>query len=557
MFSFSIILFGVTFLFIIASYALTLFNHMRKVKIIKVSSKGSERIVKEYKQAPGPVPWPIVGNLALLARFDGPFEAFTELSKELGDIYSLTIGSIRCLVVSNLDLIKEVLNQNGKFFGGRPDFLRYHKLFGGDRNNSLALCNWSPLQQKRRNLARSHCSPRDSSSHFQRMSDIGCLEITELMLKLKNEISKGHELDIKALLQRTCANMFTHYMCSVRFDYEDKDFQKTVEYFDEIFWEINQGRVYDFFPALAPFFRKNITTMTKWSAFIRNFILKRIMHDRNRNIDMEEDEKDFTDVILKSLSEGENVTNDTILYMLEDFIGGHSAVGNLVLIALGHVAKNPLIGERIKEEADKISTIANRKVNLYDMDKMPYTMATISEVLRYSSSPIVPHVATEDAIISGYGVTKGTVVFINNFKLNTSSQLWTNPDIFDPERFLEQTSEIKSQKFLSKTKSNPRANPDMETVKDNLDKENLDTNMRLKANIPHFIPFSIGKRTCIGQNLLRGFAFILLANILQQYRVCAKDLAKIKTKPACVALPVKTYSLALTAHTTRGNNIHL
>lgn len=92
-------------------------------------------LIDEYKQAPGPLPWPFLGNLALLGRYDTPFQAFTELAKQYGDAYSLTLGTTRCLIVNNLDLIREVLNQNGKFFGGRPDFLRFHVLFGGNRNN--------------------------------------------------------------------------------------------------------------------------------------------------------------------------------------------------------------------------------------------------------------------------------------------------------------------------------------------------------------------------------------------------------------------------------------
>lgn len=91
--------------------------------------------IVEYRQAPGPIPWPIIGNLVQLGQYDIPFQGFTEMAKKFGDVYSLTLGTTRCLIVNNLDLIREVLNQNGKYFGGRPDFLRFHKLFGGDRNN--------------------------------------------------------------------------------------------------------------------------------------------------------------------------------------------------------------------------------------------------------------------------------------------------------------------------------------------------------------------------------------------------------------------------------------
>lgn len=91
--------------------------------------------VESFPQPPGPIPWPVVGNLVTLGKYEVPFVGLTELAKVYGPCYQLTLGSTRCLVVNNLELIREVLNQNGKFFGGRPDFLRFHTLFGGDRAN--------------------------------------------------------------------------------------------------------------------------------------------------------------------------------------------------------------------------------------------------------------------------------------------------------------------------------------------------------------------------------------------------------------------------------------
>lgn len=145
MLSLSFILLLILFSLVVGPYIRMLYSYGRKVRIVEGINDKNQQIVKAYKQAPGPVPWPIIGNLSLLARYSVPFKGLTELTKELGDIYTLTLGSTRCLVVNNLELIREVLNQNGKFFGGRPDFLRYHKLFGGDRNNCKILtlaCNY-------------------------------------------------------------------------------------------------------------------------------------------------------------------------------------------------------------------------------------------------------------------------------------------------------------------------------------------------------------------------------------------------------------------------------
>uniref|UniRef100_A0A182X2C8 Uncharacterized protein n=1 Tax=Anopheles quadriannulatus TaxID=34691 RepID=A0A182X2C8_ANOQN len=504
-----------------------------------------------FPQAPGPVPWPILGSLAFLGQYDVPFEGFTALAKKYGDLYSITLGSTRCLVVNNLDLIREVLNQNGRYFGGRPDFLRFHKLFGGDRNNSLALCDWSTLQQKRRNLARKHCSPSDASSYYQKMSDVGVMEMHRFMDQLDEVVCPGKDFKVKPLIMQACANMFSEYMCSVRFDYNDQGFLSIVRNFDEIFWEINQGYAVDFLPWLAPFYHKHMSKLTRWSAEIRDFILERIVNEREQTLGDDDTERDFADALLKSLRLDPSVTRDTIMYMLEDFLGGHSAIGNLVMLALGYIAKHPEVGHRIQREIDRITERGKRNVTLYDTESMPYTVATIFEVLRYSSSPIVPHVATEDTCIAGYGVTKGTVVFINNYELNTSERYWSEPKRFNPSRFIETATLAQIRTDL---RDSPTAKQDLTNIikTNGVSSENERTLQieRVRKNIPHFLPFSIGKRTCIGQNLVRGFSFIIIANILQKYDVHSNDLSLIKMYPACVAVPPDTYPLAFTQRST-------
>ncbi|ALC40078.1 spok [Drosophila busckii] len=495
--------------------------------VIKCKQKANVKVgetIQKFKQAAGPKPWPIIGNLHIVGRYAHPFAAFTELTAQYGDIYALSFGHTRCLVVNNLELIREVLNKNGKYFGGRPNFVRYDRLFGGDRKNSLALCDWSQLQQRRRNLARRHCSPRESTAYYVKMSDIGCTEAELLMQSLKNVIAAGAAFDIKPWLLKACANMFSQYMCSLRFAYDDAEFDKIVGYFDEIFWEINQGYALDFLSWLQPFYQRHLSQISHWSSTIRKFILQRVMQQRELDIDLDEPDKDFTDALLKSLVEHANVSRNTIIFMLEDFIGGHSAVGNLVMLALAYIAKYPAIASSIQAEIDVVTNKSERRVNLLDMPELPYTMATLYEVLRYSSSPIVPHVATEDTQIAGHGVTTGTIIFINNYALNTSAKYWDEPDQFRPERFLQQTE----RKLSADSDSGI---------------ELSSPTYQLRKNLPHFLPFSIGKRTCIGQNLVRGFGFVLLANILQDYHVGTDDATKLKIYPASVALPAKCFSL--------------
>lgn len=546
-------IFAILLVLTVSSYIRIIVKCKRKVIFHRTLSNG-EVDVCTVAQAPGPRPWPIIGNLDILGRFENPFKGFSILALQYGDIYTLTLGHTRCLVVNNLELIREVLNKNGKFFGGRPDFLRYDKLFGGDRNNSLALCNWSQLQQKRRNLARRHCSPRESSSYFTKMSSVGCQEIDHLLEKIKKDIVPGQAFNIKAVVNAACANMFFEYMCSTRFDYDDLEFQQFVKFFDEIFWEVNQGHPLDFLPWLLPFYTQHMKRISDWSVIIRKFILDRVINQREFNIDLDEPDTDFTDALLKSLMENKNLSRNTIIFMLEDFVGGHSAVGNLVMLALAYIAKDPAIGAKIQSEADTISSNGRRSITLMDMADLPYTMATIFEVLRYSSSPIVPHVATEDTVIAGFGVTSGTIVFINNYVLNMSSKNWDNPDQFYPDRFLERkyknTAKESSQVYRKDTKNSEGSDSGVDFENEKNSKSEVEhtepIKFQLKKNLPHFLPFSIGKRTCIGQNLVRGFGFILLSNILLRFDINTPDVSTIKITPCSLALPANCFPLLLT-----------
>ncbi|XP_050522706.1 cytochrome P450 307a1-like [Daktulosphaira vitifoliae] len=467
----------------------------------------------------GPAVFPVIGSLHAMEGYqDKPFRRFTELARQYGPVYSMQMGSVPCVVVNDFESIKEVLITKGAQFGGRPDFIRYNVLFAGDRNNSLALCDWSWLQEARRKIARMYCSPKVCSSNYQLLDTIASEELEVFLDSLASvcdEKAEYRSIQIKPLLLMSCANMFLRFMCTKQFSYDDREFQSMVRTFDEIFWDINQGYAIDFMPWLKPFYVKHISQLSKWSTSIREFIMKTIITERSTYTAVEDNEpyeekepSDFTDALLLSLRKESGLNMQHILFELEDFIGGHSSVGNLVMLSLSMIAIRPHVIETIRAEAEKV-TGGKRSVRLYDKPEMPYTEATMFETLRMLSSPIVPHVASENTSIKGFKITKGTCIIINNHELNTSELYWENPEIFDPNRFIQRK---------------PDSKPCVRKPE-------------------HFLPFSTGKRTCIGQQLVSGFGFVLLAGILQRYEVRATD--QLILPEARLALPPDTFPLLL------------
>lgn len=121
-------------------------SQLKSVPVVPPPSSSSSTTATLRKgPPPGPTGWPVIGSLHLLAKYEVPFEAFSQLSKIYGDLFSITLGSTPCVVVNSFPLIKEVLITKGPHFGGRPNFIRYDILFGGDRDNCKLIFFFPPF----------------------------------------------------------------------------------------------------------------------------------------------------------------------------------------------------------------------------------------------------------------------------------------------------------------------------------------------------------------------------------------------------------------------------
>ncbi|OXA62274.1 cytochrome P450 307a1 isoform X2 [Folsomia candida] len=426
------------------------------------------------KVLPSPARMPIIGHLYL---FQGnPIIELTKLSKKYGDIYKLYLGSVETVVVNSLPLIKEVLMQKGSDFGDRPNFLRYSILFGDNKDNSLAFCDWSSVQKTRRSLARRFCH----TGLFADRVETALQTTTDiLMAHIRSDIGLGESCpNLKLNLQKACGNIFFDFFCSkvVTEWEEDAEFDRVVKLFDDIFWEINQSHATDVLPFLAPVFKQHLSALANMGTEIRQYVINRIIVPHAAQLD-KDNPIDFVDILLTHLEEAEpknRLTQDQVLYELEDFLGGHCAVSNLLCRAIVEIADSPGMSDKIY-------------VKHFEQGNKEYIQAVIYETLRRTSSPIVPHVASCNSSIGGYPINKGTMIMINNYDLNSSHDLWERPDEFIPERFL------------------------------------LDGGNGRFKKPAHFFPFSYGKRACMGYQLVEKVTEGLILAMVKNFDITPLD----------------------------------
>ncbi|XP_056633903.1 cytochrome P450 307a1-like [Diorhabda sublineata] len=463
----------------------------RKTEDIKIEDDG-------LMEPPTPRKLPIIGHLHLLGGYEVPYQAFSAIGQKFGDIVNLKLGEVKCVVVNGQKNIREGLVTKGNHFDSRPAFERYQQLFDGNKENSLAFCDWSDIQKARRDMLKTHTFPRSFTNTFFSLEKLIATE-TENMI---SQIIPDTTTDLKQIILKNCANIFLSYFCSKKFDIEDKKFVQLVENFDEIFYEVNQGYAADFLPFLNPLLRKNLNRMKIITHEIRSFVEREIIEKRYEEFDTSSDATDYVESLIKYVkTDGADFDWETALFALEDIIGGHSAVGNFLMKVFGFLVNEPEVQMKIQQEIDQ-NIGRDRNVTIGDRNCMPYTEAVIFEAIRLIASPIVPRVANKDSSINGYRIEKGSVLFLNNYELNMSEELWESPKKFMPERFLRNGSIFKPE---------------------------------------YFLPFGGGRRSCLGYRMVQLISFGVVGSFLQHFTIKAVENEIYKVPIGSLALKKDTF----------------
>lgn len=147
---------------------------------------------------------------------------------------------------------------------------------------------------------------------------------------------------------------------------------------------------------------------------------------------------------------------------------------------------------RLRQEVDRVVD-RSRLPSIEDQPQLPYVMAFIYEVMRFTSFvPLtIPHSTTTDTSIMGYTIPKNTVVFINQWSINHDPELWSHPETFEPQRFLKDG-------VLNKDQTSS------------------------------VLIFSLGKRRCIGEELAKLQLFLFTVLISHQCHITVDPARPVK-----------------------------
>ncbi|XP_052572650.1 cytochrome P450 2J3 isoform X3 [Peromyscus californicus insignis] len=425
---------------------------------------------------PGPRRLPFVGCLFYLD-LKQPHIAVQKFVKKYGNILSLEFANIPSVVVTGMPLIKEVFTQLEPNFLNRPvTCLRKH-LF---KNNGLIFSSGQTWKEQRRfALMTLRNFGLGKKSLEQRIQE----ESRHLVEAIREE--RGQPFDPHFNINNAVSNIICSVTFGERFEYQDSQFQEMLRLLDEAtcLEASAMCQLYNIFPRIIHYLPGSHQTVFRNWEKLKLFVSDIIDNHRK---DWDPDEpRDFIDAFLKEMTKYPDKTTTSfneenlICSTLDLFFAGTETTSTTLRWALLCMALYPEVQEKVQAEIDKVIG-HGRQPSLADRESMPYTNAVIHEVQRIGN--IIPfNVPREGAVntkLAGFDLPKGIMVLTNLTALHRDPKEWDTPDEFNPEHFLENGQFKKRESFL---------------------------------------PFSMGKRACLGEQLARSELFIFITSLIQKF----------------------------------------
>jgi len=177
------------------------------------------------------------------------------------------------------------------------------------------------------------------------------------------------------------------------------------------------------------------------------------------------------------------------------FAAGHETSTNSLAWTLFLLSQHPVIARNLEDELD--SVLHGRSPRLEDLPQLPLLDAVVKESMRILPAvPFHPRIVAEDSELAGHRLPAGSEVFLSIFHMHRDPDIFPEPARFQPKRW--------------------------ETI---------------KPSVYEYNPFSAGPRMCIGASFATMEIKIVLATLLQRFRMELPDGARVDPRVAITMAP--------------------
>lgn len=196
---------------------------------------------------------------------------------------------------------------------------------------------------------------------------------------------------------------------------------------------------------------------------------------------------------VRDVETGDAMTDLELRDQAATFIGaGHETTAVALAWTWYLLALHPEAAERVRREVNE--ALGGRRPTFDDLPRLPVTRTVIEEALRmYPPVYAVARDVLADDVIAGCRVPRRSTVILSPYVTHHLPKFWPDPETFDPDRFTPQRS----------------------------------------AGRPRFawFPFLGGPHQCIGNDFAMMEATLIVAMVMQRYRLTLPPGTTVKFKP--------------------------
>ena len=448
---------------------------------------------------PGPLAFPFLGNIPQVGtNLKKTFEVWR---RQYGSIVGFSLGSQNCIVISDFDVLSKAFKED--VYSGRPASLQ--KVFsaffsvGNELSSGGIVFSHGEHWKEQRKFATK--TLKDFGVGKSALQSVINDEVRKLVEDLEKE--EDNPVDLRLRTNLSVVNTLWQILNGEKSDMNNPKMQRVFKSTTEFIVSNTLAGPIMIMPWLRhlPYFNQQFEKAKRSPQEMREVTSESIQ--RHRETYQDDNMRDFIDCYLKKQEEttdssssfyqevGEGNLQRT---MMDLFGAGSETTATILCFAFNYLIRFPEIQNKLQEEID--SQVGSRSPCLEDRNQMHYMDAFIHEVLRHSCVVYTtPHATTETVQLEGFTLPKGTAVYPNVWWIMNDPEHWVEPSKFMPERFL---------------------GPDGTFQKND-----------------RCIPFLIGKRYCLGQNLAQHELFLFLAGLLQKlsFSTVLEDASLVNIDP--------------------------
>ncbi|CAO2601486.1 Cytochrome P450 2D4 [Lemmus lemmus] len=430
---------------------------------------------------PGPMPLPVLGNL-LQVDFQNMPAGFQKLRRHFGDLFSLQLAFEPVVVLNGLTALREALVTYSEDTADRPLLHTNDHLGFGPRSQGVVLAQYGSAWRQQRRFAVS------TFRHFGLGKKSLEQWVTEEARCLCAAFTNynGHPFSPNTLLDKAVCNVIASLLYACRFEYDDPRFIKLLNLLRDTL-DQESGflpMLLNVFPVLLNIPGLPGKVFSGKKAFMA--LQDELLTEHKMTRDSTQPPRDLTDAFLaeveKAKGKPESSFNEENLRMVvaDLFMAGMVTTSITLSWALLLMILHPDVQSHVQKEIDEVIGQA-RCPEMADQAHMPYTNAVVHEVQRFGDIlPLgVPHKTSRDIEVQGFLIPKGTTLITNLSSVLKDETVWEKPLHFHPEHFLDaQGRFVKHEAFM---------------------------------------PFSAGRRACLGEPLTRMELFLFFTCLLQRF----------------------------------------